>query len=147
MMTESMNDALSILYPPIDREALVKEFIEKFELGDKGPDFWLTLVREETNELAEALANVLKEMADLEYVCAGWIVSGGREMDQETAGNVRALDAYYTLIVPQMLDEVFRRVHESNMSKLGMDGKPVRREDGKVLKGPFYKAPDLMDLI
>jgi len=43
--------------------------------------------------------------------------------------------------------EAFKRVHESNMSKLGEDGKPIYREDGKVLKGPNYKEPDLGDLV
>lgn len=41
------------------------------------------------------------------------------------------------------LEEVFYAVHESNMSKLGPDGKPIYREDMKVLKGPNYKEPDL----
>ena len=45
------------------------------------------------------------------------------------------------------MTEAFARVHESNMSKLGADGKPILREDGKVLKGPNYKKPDLTDLI
>jgi len=39
------------------------------------------------------------------------------------------------------------RVHVSNMSKLGPDGKPIRREDGKVLKGPNYQPPTLTDLV
>jgi predicted HAD superfamily Cof-like phosphohydrolase len=45
------------------------------------------------------------------------------------------------------LDEAMRRVFESNMSKLGDNGKPLRREDGKVLKGPSYQPPDLSDLV
>ena len=45
------------------------------------------------------------------------------------------------------LDEALDRVHLSNMSKLGDDGKPIYREDGKVLKGPDYKPPSLEDLI
>ena len=45
------------------------------------------------------------------------------------------------------LDEAMHRIHESNMSKLGDDGKPIYREDGKVLKGPNYKPPILNDLI
>jgi predicted HAD superfamily Cof-like phosphohydrolase len=39
------------------------------------------------------------------------------------------------------------RVHKSNMSKLGEDGKPLYRADGKVLKGPNYQPPNLKDLI
>ena len=45
------------------------------------------------------------------------------------------------------LEEVMCRVHQSNMSKLGLDGKPIRREDGKVLKGPNYQPPKLDDLV
>lgn len=44
------------------------------------------------------------------------------------------------------LEEAFKRVYESNMSKLGPDGKPVLREDGKILKGPNYKPAELKDL-
>ena len=66
----------------------------------------------------------LKELADLVYVC------------YQYAENMH-----------WFLDESLNRVHESNMSKLGEDGKPIYREDGKVLKGPGYKPPDLSDLI
>ena len=41
----------------------------------------------------------------------------------------------------------FARVHSSNMSKLGSDGMPVLREDGKVMKGSNYKKPTLTDLL
>ena len=66
----------------------------------------------------------LKELADLVYVC------------YQYAENMH-----------WFLDEALNRVHISNMSKLGEDGKPIYREDGKVLKGPNYKPPDLSDLI
>ena len=65
----------------------------------------------------------LKELADLVYVC------------YQYAENMN-----------WFLDEALNRVHLSNMSKLGEDGKPIYREDGKVLKGPNYKPPDLSDL-
>ena len=66
-------------------------------------------------------ADALKELADLVYVC------------YQYAENMH-----------WFLDEALNRVHESNLSKLGEDGKPIRREkDGKVLKGPNYKPPDL----
>ena len=45
------------------------------------------------------------------------------------------------------IEQALRRVHKSNMSKLGEDGKPIYREDGKVLKGPNYQPPDLSDLV
>ena len=75
-------------------------------------------------EIKAAKAALLKELCDLQYVLSGFAVTFG---------------------LP--LDEAFKRVHESNMSKLGPDGKPIYREDGKVLKGPNYKKPDLSDLV
>ena len=65
----------------------------------------------------------LKELADLVYVCYQYAENMG-----------------------WFLDEAMNRVHESNLSKLDEDGKPIYREDGKVLKGPNYKPPDLSDL-
>lgn len=70
----------------------------------------------------EVKLKMFKELADVQYVLSGMAVSLG---------------------IP--LEEVFRRVHESNMSKL-VDGKPLKRADGKFLKGPNYKKPDLSDL-
>ena len=68
--------------------------------------------------------DALKELADLVYVCYQYAENMG-----------------------WFLDEALDRVHKSNMSKLGADGKPIYREDGKVLKGPNYKPPTLTDLI
>ena len=73
---------------------------------------------------AEFPAEALKELADLVYVCYQYAENMG-----------------------WFLDEALDRVHQSNMSKLGKDGKPIYREDGKVLKGPDYEPPTLMDLI
>ncbi len=70
----------------------------------------------------ETVLRMYKELADLQYVLSGTVVS---------------------LNIP--FEEVFKRVHESNMSKL-VDGKPLKRADGKFLKGPNYKKPDLSDL-
>ena len=67
--------------------------------------------------------HALKELADLVYVCYQYAENMG-----------------------WFLDEALNRVHESNMSKLDEDGKPIYRDDGKVLKGPNYKPPDLSDL-
>ena len=39
--------------------------------------------------------------------------------------------------------DVFREIHDSNMTKLGEDGLPILREDGKILKGPNYKKPNI----
>lgn len=72
----------------------------------------------------ETLANLMKETADVQYIVSGLNVTFGLPADQ-----------------------VFDRVHDSNMSKLGDDGKPVRRDDGKVMKGPNYHPPTLVDLV
>ncbi|HCS22192.1 MAG TPA: hypothetical protein PLW48_08460 [Alphaproteobacteria bacterium] len=72
----------------------------------------------------ETMAAMMKELADVQYILSGMIVTFGLPADR-----------------------VFDRVHQSNMSKLGHDGKPVRREDGKVMKGPNYHPPILDDLI
>jgi predicted HAD superfamily Cof-like phosphohydrolase len=92
------------------------------------------LIVEEYRELLDAELNVLckragesdvlKELADLVYVCFQYAENMGWDLDE-------ALD----------------RVHKSNMSKLDADGNPIYREDGKVLKGPNYKPPYLEDLV
>ena len=66
----------------------------------------------------------LKELADLVYVCYQYAENLGWD-----------------------LDEALARVHESNLSKLDEDGEPIRRHDGKILKGPNYQPPNLSDLV
>jgi len=94
-----------------------------------------TLIVEEFKEFLDAenqllrdftinAADCLKELADLVYVCYQYAENLGWD-----------------------LDEALYRVHLSNMTKLGADGKPIRREDGKVLKGPNYQPPNLTDLV
>ena len=95
-----------------------------------------SLIKEEAKEFVDELwdnsvegkisANLLKEAADVLYVLYGVLVSLG---------------------IDDKLEEAFNRVHASNMSKLGDNGKPIYREDGKVLKGPNYKPPNLEDLL
>jgi predicted HAD superfamily Cof-like phosphohydrolase len=88
-------------------------------------DLQFDLIKEEYEELTCSCdeAETLKEMADLVYV-----------LYQLAAAKAWNLDA------------ALYRVHKSNLSKL-VNGKPLRREDGKVLKGPNYKPPYLDDLI
>ena len=45
------------------------------------------------------------------------------------------------------LDKCFEEVHNSNMSKLGNDGKPIYREDGKILKGENFREPNLKEVL
>ncbi|MHB1163592.1 MAG: hypothetical protein ACYCZZ_03705 [Minisyncoccota bacterium] len=132
------------------REDRVREFHEAFDL-DVGAEPTIkllklrrTLIDEETQELfsdidtaiahlergefvpQELYHNMLKELADVQVVLSGTSVA---------------------LKPLQELEEAFRRVCESNMSKLDRNGKPIYREDGKALKGPNYFKPDLSDLV
>ena len=89
----------------------------------------ISLIQEELDELKEAMAkNDLLEVADaltdLLYVTYG-------------AGHAFGID----------LDKCFNEVQNSNMSKLGEDGKPIYNELGKVMKGPNYFKPDLSKFV
>lgn len=66
-------------------------------------------------EVADALGDIL-------YILCGTLLKHGLE---------------------HKIDEVFREIQRSNMSKLGADGRPIYREDGKVMKGPGYFKPDI----
>lgn len=116
----------------------VKQFMHVFgqevPIGAEFPDpatveLRLNLITEELGELINAidmkdLVGVADALTDILYVTYG-------------AGIAFGLD----------LDECFDEVHESNMSKLDEDGNPIYRADGKVLKGPFYRPPDLKSRI
>ena len=87
------------------------------------------LIREELLELREALdekdiVGVADALTDILYVTYG-------------AGHAFGID----------LDKCFAEVQRSNMSKLGKNGKPIYREDGKVMKGPNYSEPDLKNTL
>ena len=89
----------------------------------------LELIREEYEELEEAMENrdiveVADALTDLLYVIYG-------------AGHSFGID----------LDACYTEVHYSNMSKLGPDGMPMKREDGKVMKGPDFFEPDLVSVL
>jgi len=89
----------------------------------------LELIREEVEELTVAtnamdMIEIADALTDILYVVYG-------------AGHAFGID----------LDECYHEVHRSNMSKLGADGKPIYREDGKILKGPNYFHPNLEDIL
>ena len=116
----------------------VKKFMETFGQetkekagfpNDKITSLRYNLIKEELDELKEAMAkNDLLEVADaltdLLYVTYG-------------AGHAFGID----------LDKCFNEVQNSNMSKLGEDGKPIYNEFGKVMKGPNYFKPDLSKFV
>ena len=107
-------------------KAMGQELPEKSEFPDrKTIDLRLSLIEEECEELIDAINNKdIKEVADaltdLLYVTYGM-------------GHAFGIN----------LDVAFNNVQASNMSKLGEDGKPIYRGDGKVLKGPNYFPPNI----
>ena len=108
-----------------------KEFRQAYSVANS-PNGTLTqksLIDEEWSEFHEAFHlkdehEQLKELCDLVYVCYQFAANEGWD-----------------------LDEAMDRVHKSNMSKLDENGQPIYRQDGKVLKGPNYKPPNLTDLL
>ena len=116
-----------------------REFRSKYNLNNDATrqtrQRQLDLIIEEFKEFLEAEGMLfrhgrnakeecLKELADLVYVCYQYAENMG-----------------------WFLDEALDRVHKSNMSKLGEDGKPIYREDGKVLKSDNYKPPSMKGLV
>ena len=107
-------------------ETFGQEIKEKTEFpNEKITSLRLDLIKEELDELKEAIDNKdIKEVADaltdILYVTYG-------------AGHAFGIN----------LDKCFEEVQNSNMSKLGIDGKPIYNDKGKVMKGPNYFKPDL----
>lgn len=95
------------------REALIEEEWNEYLLA-------ITIMR--TQPEVNTDVEVADALADLAYVVIGTAIS------------------YFG---PQAFQRVWDEVHRSNMSKLGEDGKPIYREDGKVLKGLNFTPPDL----
>ena len=89
------------------------------------------LMAEENNEYLEAantndLVEVADALGDMLYILCGTILSHGMQ---------------------HIIEEVFDEIQDSNMSKLSADGKPIYREDGKVMKGPNYRKPNLKQFL
>ena len=107
-----------------------QEIKEKAEFPNKKiTDLRYDLIREELDELKDAIEKKnIKEVADaltdILYVTYG-------------AGHAFGID----------LDKCFEEVQSSNMSKLGLDGKPIYNDKGKVMKGPNYFKPDLTKFV
>ena len=101
----------------------------------------LNLILEEACELAQAygfqLNYQLIPVREAVDVLGAADASGDLE--------VVVLGNYVAMGLPAQ--EIFDEIHRSNMSKLGADGKPLLREDGKFLKGPFYSPPKLTPIL
>jgi predicted HAD superfamily Cof-like phosphohydrolase len=119
----------------------VKKFHKAFGLGynkepiaklsDKKLQLRFDLMDEENKEYLEAAKNndlveVADALGDMLYILCGTIIEHGMQYK---------------------IEEVFNEIQRSNMSKLGEDGKPIYREDGKVLKGPNYFKPNITEIL
>ena len=101
------------------------------DLGQEKNLLRYKLMREENEEYLEAaqegdLEEVADALGDMLYILCGTILEHGLQ---------------------HKIEEVFEEIQRSNMSKLGENGKPIYREDGKVLKGPNYFKPDLKSVL
>lgn len=128
--------------------AFVKEFQEKFERPKKDMAdlirHRIMLIEEEFNELKEAAEKV-----------AEMYTQNRTNANEFTQQNIEIIDALGDLCVVEIgmanllgmdINTAMYRIHESNMSKLGADGKPIYYANGKVAKGPNYFRPKLDDL-
>ena len=119
----------------------VKQFHDTYKIGysnnpiaDLGPEknkLRFKLMSEENEEYLDASNNndiieVADALGDMLYILCGTIIEHGMH---------------------DIIEPVFDEIQKSNMSKLGEDGNPIFREDGKVMKGPNYFKPDLSKFV
>ena len=124
-----------------DKIAAVHAFHKAFKLNIKNKptvnisedrkQLRFELMKEENEEYLEAAKNndlveVADALGDMLYILCGTIIEHGMQ---------------------DKIEEVFNEIQNSNMSKLGEDGKPIYREDGKVLKGPNYFKPNIAKIL
>lgn len=101
------------------------------DLGELKNTLRFNLMKEENEEYLEAAQNgdiveIADALGDMLYILCGTIIEHGLQ---------------------HKIEEVFDEIQRSNMSKLGADGKPIYREDGKVMKGPNYFKPDFTEIL
>ena len=103
----------------------------KGTLGEAKNNLRFNLMKEENEEDLEAVQNndvveIADALGDMLYILCGTILEHGLQ---------------------HKIEEVFDEIQRSNMSKLGADGKPIYREDGKVMKGPNYFKPNFEEIL
>ena len=114
-----------------DTFGIPNEYAPKATISNDLIDLRFKLMAEENEEYLEAAKNgdlveVADALGDMMYILCGTILSHGMQ---------------------HKIEEVFEEIQRSNMSKLGEDGKPTYRADGKVLKGPNYFKPNIARII
>lgn len=103
----------------------------KADLGQAKNMLRYKLMREENEEYLDAandndLVEVADALGDMLYILCGTIIEHGMQ---------------------HKIEEVFNEIQRSNMSKLGEDGEPIYRDDGKVLKGPNFFKPNIKEIL
>jgi predicted HAD superfamily Cof-like phosphohydrolase len=165
---QQVNSAQRTLQTVIDaeddartNEELVIEFHEKFKhpvhrvpnAGTKKlRHLRVALIAEELGELCDALRVALvMTKRNGEWVIDIEAYGEDNEVDLVEAADALGDIQYVTLGANAVFgfpgDAILREVHASNMSKLGADGNPIYNEHGKVLKGPYYRLPDIAKII
>lgn len=114
-----------------DTFGITNEYQPKAVVGEDIIALRHRLMSEENEEYLEAakagdLVEVADALGDMMYILCGTILSHGMQ---------------------NIIEEIFEEIQASNMSKLGADGKPIYREDGKVMKGPNYFKPNISAII
>ena len=105
--------------------------LPEHNIGEADVMLRFNLMKEENEEYLEAVLNndlveIADALGDMLYILCGTIIEHGLQ---------------------HKIEEVFDEIQRSNMSKLGEDGKPIYREDGKVMKGPNYFKPDFSKIL
>ncbi len=105
--------------------------IPKADLGESKNMLRYNLMKEENEEYLDAVQNndlveIADALGDMMYILCGTIIEHGLQ---------------------HKIEAVFDEIQRSNMSKLGEDGKPIYREDGKVMKGPNYFKPNFEEIL
>ena len=126
-----MKEKIASVYKFHDSFGLGIKEVPCADLGEAKNLLRYKLMREENEEYLEAannkdLTEIADALGDMLYILCGTIIEHGLQ---------------------HKIEAVFNEIQRSNMSKLGADGNPIYREDGKVLKGPNYFKPNIADIL
>jgi predicted HAD superfamily Cof-like phosphohydrolase len=127
----SLKEALQHVEKFHDSFGIENNYSPTTKIGDDQVELRHRLMQEENNEYLEAAKNndlveVADALGDQLYILCGTILKHGMQ---------------------ELIGEVFEEIQRSNISKLDLDGKPIYRADGKVLKGENYFSPDVKSIL
>ena len=132
------------------QEFLEKEMtIDRMKLREK-------MFKEEQTEKQNDIVEKLDAVCDMYYIHIGTLLEQNKGDVEKVASKIFFLEDERTKKIfkwevengfDKILSQAFEEVHRSNMSKLGLDGKPIYREDGKIIKGPNFFPPNLKQFL